>query len=97
MPHREQVEHDDHEEVRALSREQLAALIAVAPAGHRLLLELMVSTGLLVSEAIALQRRHLHLDGERPHVRVRHALVRGSYVPPKTKHGRRTSRCPRAS
>jgi integrase len=42
-----------------------------------------------VSEALGLQRRHLALDGERPYVRVRRALVRGRIEPPKSRHGRR--------
>lgn len=89
MPHREQVRDDDAEEVRALGRDQLAALLAMAPAGHRALLELLAGTGLRVSEAVGLQRRHLLLDGSRPVVRVRRAIVRGRVEPPKSRHGRR--------
>ena len=67
LPHREEVRDDDHEQVKALSRGQLATVLALAPARHRALVELLAGTGLRVSEALALQRRHLALDGERPH------------------------------
>src|SRR4051794_41391429 len=50
---------------------------------------LIASTGLRVSEAIGLQRRHVHLDGSRPHVKVRRAVVKRRVEPPKTKRGRR--------
>lgn len=89
LPHREQVRDDDAEPVKALSREQLAAVLALAPVRHRTLLELLAGSGLRISEALALERRHLALDGERPHVRVRRALVRGRTSPPKSRHGRR--------
>ncbi len=89
LPVREQVREDDAEEVRALSREQLAAFLAMAPAEHRALLELMAGAGLRVSEAIGLRRRDLALDGGRPVVKVRQAIVRGRVEPPKSRHGRR--------
>lgn len=89
LPRREQIQDDDGELVRALSRDQLAAVLALAPARHRTLVELLAGTGLRVSEALALQRRHLALDGARPHVRVRRALVKGREAPPKSRHGRR--------
>jgi integrase len=89
LPHREQVQDEDHEEIKALSRDQLRQLLAIVPERHRLLLELLAATGLRISEALALQRRHLKLDGSRPHVRVRRAIVKRRVEPPKTKHGRR--------
>lgn len=49
----------------------------------------MGSTGLRISEAIALQRRDLQLDELRPYLRVRRAIVRSRVEPPKSKHGRR--------
>ena len=64
-------------------------VLALAPARHRTLIELLAGTGLRVYEALALQRRHLALDGGRPHVRVRRALRRGRIEPPKSRHGRR--------
>jgi integrase len=42
------------EEVRVLSSEQLAVFLAIVHPRHRLFFELLASTGLRVSEAIAL-------------------------------------------
>lgn len=90
LPVREQVQDEDHEDVKTLSRDQLAQLLALTPERYRLLVKLVAFTGLRISEAVALQRRHIHLDGSRPHLRVRRALVRGRIEPPKTRHGRRS-------
>ncbi len=49
----------------------------------------LASTGLRVSELIALQWRHVRLDGSTPAVRVRRALVKGRLGPPKSRYGRR--------
>lgn len=96
LPTRERIEEEDHEDVKALSREQLQALLSIAPTRYRLFLELMATTGLRVSEAIALHRRHLHLDGSKPHLRVRRAIVRKRIEPPKSRHGRRNVPLPAA-
>jgi integrase len=83
-------DHDDDEHnVKALSREQLRLLLEMTPPRYRLLIELVASTGLRISEAIGLQRKHVHLDGSRPHVKVRRAVVRRRVEGPKTKYGRR--------
>jgi integrase len=80
---------DDHD-VRAMSTEQLAALLLVAPTEHRLMFELLAATGLRISEALALRVGDLTLTGNRPVVRVRRAWVRGAFKPPKSKYGRRS-------
>jgi integrase len=49
----------------------------------------LAATGLRISEARALQRRHVKLDGSAPHIRVRRARVGGYMGPPKSKHGKR--------
>jgi integrase len=90
LPDRPSVDEDDHDdEVRPFTREQLKMVLQLAPERHRLLLRFLAATGLRISEAVALQWRHLHLDGSRPHVKVRRALVRGRVHPPKSRHGRR--------
>jgi integrase len=85
LPHRPQVEEDDdQEDVRALGRDQLAAFLLVVHPRYRLLFRLLASTGLRISEAIGLQWRHLELDGDRPHVKVRRRIVRGNVGPVKS-------------
>jgi integrase len=91
MPHREQL---PDEEVKVFSRDQLAAILAMAPERHSPLFELLAATGLRISEAIALQRLHLQLDQSEPEVCVRRAIVRDRIVPPKSKYGRREVRLP---
>jgi len=89
LPHRERIADEDGQEVRVLSREQLAAFLAVVHPRHRVMFRVLASTGLRVSELVALQWRHVRLDGSEPCVRVRRALVRGREQPPKSRHGRR--------
>jgi integrase len=89
LPHREDLEDEDEQEIKVFSREQLAAVLAMAPEQYKLLFEVLAATGLRISEAIALQRLHFQLDGSTPEVCVRRGIVRGRIEPPKTKHGRR--------
>jgi integrase len=89
LPPRQELAGD---EIKVFTPEQLATVIGQAPERHRLLLELLAATGLRISEAIALQRLHVQLEGPGPEVCVRRALVRGRIEPPKTKHGWREVR-----
>jgi integrase len=89
LPHRPRVDEEEACEVRVLSRDQLAALLAVVDVRHRTLFRVLAVTGLRISEALALQWKHVHLDGSHPHVKVRRAYTRGTMAPPKTRHGRR--------
>jgi integrase len=75
--------------VRALTTEQLDTFLAVVHPEYHALFALLAGTGLRVSEAFALQWRHLALDSPRPVVKVRRAYVRGAFGPPKSRHGRR--------
>lgn len=93
LPQRERLE-DEGEEIKVFSREQLAAILAMAPERHRPLFELLASCGLRISEAIALQHLHLQLDGSEPEVCIRRAIVRERIEPPKSRHGRREVRLP---
>ena len=88
LPHRPTAE-DGEEEVRAMSREELSMLLALMPGRWRTFFWFLAATGLRVSEAIALQWRHLELDDQSPHVKVRRGIVRGRMGPPKSRHGRR--------
>jgi integrase len=89
LPRRPRLEELEAEEVRAFTREQVAAFLDVVHPRHRPFFRLLASTGLRISEAVAIQWRHMALSGSRPHVKVRRALVRDRLHPPKSRHGRR--------
>jgi integrase len=89
LPHREDIADEDEEEIKVFGREQLAAVLAMAPESYKLLFEVLATTGLRISEGMALQRLHFQIDGSTPEVCVRRAIVRGRVEPPKTKYGRR--------
>jgi integrase len=96
LPHREEdPDEEEVETIKVFSREQLAAVLSMAPIRHKLLLELLAGCGLRISEAIALQRLHFRLDGGPPEVCVRRALVKGHMGPPKSRRGRRDIRLSR--
>ena len=75
--------------MRALTREQLDAFLELVHPRRRLMFRFLASTGLRVSELLALQWRHFELNGSAPCVLVRRAYVRGRVEPPKSKHGKR--------
>jgi integrase len=91
LPHRPTVEDDDGDQVRVLTRAQLATFLELVHPRYRVMFRLLAATGLRWSELIALQWKHLRLDGSEPCVRVRRALPSGAKEaqPPKSKHGRR--------
>lgn len=81
---------DDEEEerARALTREQLGAVLAEIPDDWRLLFELLAHTGLRISEAIGLTWADVEF-GERPRLRVRRQLYRGTEKRLKSRSSRR--------
>ena len=87
LPHRATVQ-EAGEDVRVFTREQLATFLRVVHPGHRLLFRLLAATGLRWSEVVALRWRDVQLDGS-ARVKIRRALTRGRYAPPKSSHGRR--------
>jgi integrase len=90
LPDRPTVEDDDDDAaVKAMSRKELTTLLALIPAEWKTFFNLLAGTGLRVSEALALQWRHLQLDGSTPHVKVRRAVVRDQVGPPKSRRGKR--------
>jgi integrase len=89
LPHRPTAEEVESEDVKAMSRDELATVLALVPDRYKLLFRLLAATGLRISEAIALQWRHLQLDGSSPHAKVRRAHVKGHTGPPKSRHGKR--------
>jgi len=90
LPHRPTADESEDEDVKAMSTAELSTMLALVPERHRLLFRFLAATGLRISETIALQWKHLHLDGSTPHVKVRRALVKGRMGPPKSKYGRRS-------
>jgi integrase len=88
LPRQAVVESED-EQVKAMSQKELAALAAALPKAWQLFFWFLTATGLRISEAIALEWRHVKLDAKQPHIEVRQALVKGHMGPPKSKYGRR--------
>jgi integrase len=77
-----------------LSIARALQVLAMAPEQYKLLFEVLATTGLRISEGIALQRLHFQIDSATPEVCVRRAIVRGRVEPPKTKYGKREVRLP---
>jgi len=69
-------------ERRFLTRTELVRLLDEVPAKWRPLFELLVATGLPISEAIGLRWSDLVLDDPAPHLQVRRAIVKGATVAP---------------
>jgi integrase len=80
----------EFDERRFLTPQQLARLLAEIPDDWRPLFELLASTGLRISEAIALRIMDADLGADTPRVHVRRAIVNGQLTGPKSRHGRRT-------
>jgi len=79
---------EEGERAKALTRAELALLLAAIPAEWRLFFELLAHTGLRISEAIGLKWCHLDL-GTRPRVMVREQFCEGERRRLKSKHARR--------
>jgi integrase len=77
-------------EARYLTRVQLGRLLTEIPVAHQPLLILLASTGLRISEAIALRWCDLDLDTPPSRLRVRRAIVDGVVGAPKSRYGART-------
>jgi len=90
LPRRRRGRAYEFDERRFLTREQLRRLLTEIPNNWRPLFELVASTGLRISEAIALRVMDADLDADRPRIHVRRAIVDGQLTAPKSRHGRRT-------
>jgi integrase len=84
LPHRARTD-DDEERPRPFPRvegsdgetvETMELVIEHVQEQHRLMFELLAATGLRRSELLVLEGRHLALEGERPHVKVRQRVRR---------------------
>lgn len=89
LPHRPTAEDAEDEQVKAMTRAELAAFLAASSPEWRLFFWFLAATGVRISEAMALQWRHVDLEAEAPHVKIRRALVKRRMGPPKTRYGRR--------
>lgn len=90
LPAQAVVEDEAEERAKAMSRNELSTILSLIPDRHQLLFRVLAATGLRISECIALQWRHLELDGSAPQLNVRRGLVKGRMGPPKSRHGRRS-------
>jgi integrase len=79
-----------YEEGRFLTRTELAQLMAEIPQSWQPFFSLLASTGLRVSEAIALRWRDVDLAPEGSRLRVRRSIVRGVLGAPKSRYGARS-------
>jgi len=75
--------------VKAMTNDELTALLNACPTEWQPLFRLLAGTGLRWSEAAALRWQDVDLSGPNPQVRVRRAHVRGRMGPPKSKASRR--------
>ena len=73
---------------KALTREELALLLAAIPEDWRLFFEFLAVTGLRISEAVGLTWEHLDL-GDKPHVKIREQVYEGQRKRLKSHNGRR--------
>lgn len=82
---------DDGDELegqaKALTRAEVTACLAIIHPHWRTLFRLLTATGLRISEALALDVKHVALTGSRPHVKVRRAYGRDGMDRPKSEHG----------
>lgn len=84
----QRIEEDGQEpRTKALTEEQLGALLEKVPDDWRLFVEFLAHTGLRIGEAVAL--RFGDVDFGRRRIHVRRRLYRGSFAPPKSRYGLR--------
>ena len=93
LPHRERIE-EDEDQPRPFPDDTMELVVSLIHANHRAMVELLAATGVRRSELLAFEVRHLALDGESPHVKVRQRVRRrkGSGIvvgPLKSRHARR--------
>jgi integrase len=84
----QRVEEDGAEGVKALTEDELRALLTALPDEWRLFFEFLTHTGLRIGEAIALSWGDV--DVGRHRVNVRRRLYRGRFDAPKSRYGRRS-------
>jgi integrase len=77
----------DEDKAKALTPDELAALLEAIPERERLFFRFLAQTGLRIGEAVGLRVGDVDLGRRR--VQVRRRWYRDNFAPPKSKHGRR--------
>jgi integrase len=75
LPHRGEID-EDEDRPRPFPGGMMELVVQLVHPRHRLLFELLAATGVRRSELIAVQGRHLALDGDRPCIKVRQRVRR---------------------
>ena len=93
LPHRERIE-EDEDRPRPFLGTAMEHVVSLVHPDHRLTFQLLAATGVRRSELIALEVRHLALEGDGPNVKVRQRVRRqrgaGLVIGPlKSRHARR--------
>jgi integrase len=93
LPHRDQIE-EDEDRPRPFPDDTMGLVISLINPQYRVMFELLGETGVRRSELLSLQVRHLALDVDRPHLkirqRVRRQVGKGLVIGPlKSRHSRR--------
>jgi integrase len=93
LPHRAQIE-DDEDRPRPFANGDMEMVVALINPKHRLMFDLLAATGVRRSELLALEGKHLALDGDKPHIKIRQRVrrLRGSGLvlgPPKSRYAKR--------
>jgi integrase len=80
----------EDEEVKTMNPGELSAILDAMPDSWQTFFWFLAATGVRISEAVALQWRHVQLYDGQSHVKIRRALVKGRMGPPKSRYGRRS-------
>jgi len=93
LPHREELD-DDEELPRPFLGDTMKLVVSLIHPRHREMFEVLAATGVRRSELLAFEVRHLALDGDRPHIKVRQRVRRRNGIglmvgPLKSRYARR--------
>ena len=75
LPHRVRIE-EDEDRPQPFPGEVMEVVVSLIHPKHRIMYELLAATGVRRSELLALEGRHLALDGAQPHIKIRQRVRR---------------------
>jgi len=75
LPHRVRIQNDE-DRPQPFPNGVMELVVDLVHPQHRLMFDLLAATGVRRSELLALEGRHLELDGEQPYIKVRQRLRR---------------------